>query len=812
MSSASIAFWSVYGISCYPMNSGIMDLVSIVITCHNPGPELLKTVTSAKCQTHNSIEIIVVNDGTDAEISLGAIRSTLRLVHQCIEQPNLGVSSARNAGFQAAKGGFVVPLDCGDLLRPQYVGDCLSAINAHPEAAFVYTDCRLCGRRKTVDRYSDYNFYDLLDRNTLPNTALIRKEYWHGIGGYDESLRHGYEDWEFWIRLGAKAGYGHHLDRVLFDYQQRRSPSDMALNYENEAREYIEQAHRELYTYDGRARNKAVWKPTACVVGPAARPAILDCESIDAAVPADILRKSRAPAFAISRGAAQPWAAEFAALAVWGGSSCVQLPDGSLAASRRTLGRCRDLSELRPDTPVAGGTSVPLWRRDLPRGLEVMYRHLGNAGLLGIRPWLKHPLRFTLRLVPLRLKEDINRRLGRTVFDLSFYLQFQPTSVTLGKRLSTPLTYLPRLDSSRRRIALITPHLGPGGAETVLFEIAGTLDRDQFEIFLIATQSSDSRWQERWQQAADHLYDLSALVPPEQVASAVYSIAKCWRFETLLIQNSLAAYSVLPELKATLHGIKVMDLVHSVDERWDVVSCTNTVADSIDIRIVISEAARASMRRGNTPEERIRLIRAGIDLARFAPGPRRCGTTHGVILFAGRLDPVKRPLLLVEIAVALKILRGRMDFRMIVAGDGPEAGAVRTKAEKTGLSDAFEFLGHVPDIAPLLAGVDLLVLPSRAEGIPLAILEGFAAGKPAVVSNVGAVSELVDVSTGFLIENVAGEVDAFAKAIDALLNSPDLRARMGEEARRKAEARYSQEAFRQNYRALFSQAPRTETQ
>ena len=781
-----------------------MDLVSIVIPCYNPGPALLEAVTSATRQTHQAVEIIVVNDGTDTETGRVAIRSVLRLVHQYIEQPNLGVSSARNAGFQAAKGSFVVPLDCDDLLNPRYVADCLATIAAHPEAAFVYTDCRVFGKRNYVEEYGDYNLYALLNRNTLPYMALIRRECWRTAGGYDERMRLGNEDWEFWLRLGAQASYGHHLGKVLFRYRKHGpSLSDVARQHEPEAREYIQENHPELYVYDAHACIKAVWEPAACVVGIAAPPLILDCETREAAAPSQIPRNSRAPAFAISRGVALPYAAEFAALAVWGGSRCVQLPDGSLAVSRQALTRCRNLAELAPDSSPRNGRGFLDAPRHLPAALSTVHRHLANAGLFSARSWLKHPVRSALRLIPLRIKAEINRRTGRTLFDLSFYLQFQPSSVMLGKKLVAPLCYQPRLDSRRRRVALITPHLGPGGAETVLLDISKALDRSQFEIFLIATQSSDSRWLERWRESVDHVYDLAALVPQERVSGALYSVATNWRFETLLIQNSLSAYSVLPELKAKVPGIRVMDLIHSTDDEWDVVDSTSEVAGLIDTRIVISEAARKRIRLGGTPEGNIQLIRNGVNLARFTLEAPRPVSAHGRILFAGRLDAVKRPLLLVEIARALKKVRGQADFRVIVAGDGPLGALLQNRVERAGVTELFDFLGDVPDIAPLLADADLLLLTSRAEGIPLVVLEAFAGGKPVIASDVGAVGEVVDTETGFLIETCGGEVEAFAKAINKLLNSQELRERMGRQGRRKVEAEYSQEHFRQAYRDLF---------
>jgi glycosyltransferase involved in cell wall biosynthesis len=782
-----------------------MDLVSVVIPCYNPGPALCEAVRSARRQTHRAVEVILVNDGTDTDTGRAAIESALSLVDQYIEQPNQGVSSARNRGFRAAKGRFFVPLDSDDLLNDGYVADCLAAIAARPEAAFVYTDCRVFGKRNYVERHGEYNLYTLLDRNTLPYVALIREERWRAAGGYDERMRWGNENWEFWLRLGAKGSYGQHLGKVLFRYLTCGPPlSDVALHHDQEAQRYIRENHPELYGYEARASIKRAWEPAVCVVGPSRKATILDCQTMEPAAPAQILLKSPAQAFAITPADADPSAAEFAALAVWAGGGCIRLADGTLAASRQALARCGNLGHLVPDHSISKSALVPVSRRSPGGWLMRIFRHLLNAGVLSARSWLEHPMRSALRLVPLRVKEKINRGIG-PVFDLSFYLQFQPASVILGQRLEAPLRYYPQLGCGRRRVALVTPHLGPGGAETVLLEVADALDRARFEMFLISTQSLDGRWIGRWNQAVDHVYDLAALAPPGRVPGVLFAIIRNWQFETVLIQNSLAAYSILREVRAELPQIRIMDLVHSVDPEWDVISSTREIANDIDVRIAISEAVRTRFLQEGVPERKIRLIRNGIDLSRFTPDAPSCVARLGRILFVGRLDEVKRPLLLVGIARALKELRGKADFRIIVAGDGPTGPLLRTRIDQERVSDVFDLLGHVPDIAPLIKSADLLLLTSRAEGIPLAILEAFAAGKPVVVSSVGAVRELVDHETGVLIEKSTGETELFAHAISRLLDSPGLREAMGREARRKVETQYGRERFRQSYRDLFDE-------
>ena len=780
------------------------DLVSVVIPCFNPQAWLLEAVASIRAQTHQPIELILVNDGSNNEEALTFLDQAAAQADVYLEQPNRGLPAARNAGFRAAKGLFVLPLDSDDVLDRRYVAACMAAAGTSSDSAFVYADCRVFGERNYVERYEEYNLYTLLDRNVLPYAALIRKEAWLAVAGYDEQMRLGCEDWEFWLRLGANGRYGTHIAKTLFHYR-KHGPSlfDVARRHECEIREYIRAKHPDLYNYESRARIKATWQPAACMVGPV-RAAILDCDTAGTGSPREILRQSRAPAFAISTASSHPSAAELAALAVWGGNHCVQLQDGSLAASREVLEHCQSLAELSPDTPPPEPGNSPSSPGRFSHTLGTLHRHLFNAGLLSPRAWLKHPLQSVIRLIPLRIKEEFNRLAGHPIFDLSFYLQFQPATILLDNKLNAPLSYFPPLDS-RRRVALITPHLGSGGAEKVLFDIACALDTARFEVFLIATQTSDSRWRDQWTQKAGHVYDLAALVPAERVPGALYSIVRNWRLDTLLIQNTLQAYSVIRQLKTDLPSIRIMDLVHSVDEKWDVVSATGAIAGLIDTRIVISEAARARLRRFGSPEAGIRLIRNGIDLTRFPPLVRP-PESRRLILFAGRLDPVKRPHLLIDIAVALKKRRGGADFRVIVAGDGPEGSRLREQARKAGVAESFDFLGHVPDIAPLLAEADLLVLPSRTEGIPIVVLEAFAAGKPVVVSDAGAVHEVVDSGTGFLISNGPGESEAFAEAIHTLLESQELRQAMGLKARRKVENEYSLDAFRRAYRELFDVA------
>lgn len=780
-------------------------LVSVVIPCYNPGRFLEEALASARAQTHRPVEIVLVNDGTDDPDSLRALRAAASSVTRFIEQPNRGLAAARNAGFQAAAGAFVVPLDADDRLDPAFIAECLAAIQAHPEAAFVYTDYRVFGDSNYVERLGEYNLDRLLDENTLIYASLIRRADWAAAGGYDDTMRTGYEDWDFWLRLAERQRFGHHVAKPLFHYRKHgRSLLTLAREHHQEIAGKIRANHPGLYSRQGRAAVKARWAPAACVLSPRQdiTQAIEDWQLLPDADPRRALELSPARAFLVpGAGPVDPHDAELCALAVWGGTSIARLPDGAWAISRDALAKGRPFkspAKVRPARPQRAALRPPL---------ERLRRHWVNAELHSLHAWLRHPVRSMIRLIPLRLKERVNHAAGRPVFDLAFYLKFQPRSVLSSHALVEPLRYMPP-PAARRRIALITPHLGPGGAESVLFEAARALDRAQCETFLIATQSHDAQWRPRWEQAVDHVYDLAALVKPGRMVAALYSMAINWEFQMIAIQNSLAGYSAIPHIRQGLPGVWIADLIHAVDGRWDVVSATGAVEGQIDVHVVISEAARQRLLRAGVPESKVRLIRNGIDLQRFEPVPEPPGSARKTILFAGRLDPVKRPLLLVDIAAELARLRPQRDFQFLVAGDGPESASLRDRVKRSGLLPHFTLLGHVEDMPALLREVNVVIVPSQAEGIPLIVLEAFAMRRAVVCARVGAAGEAVDRETGVLIEPGREEAGRFAAALHALLDDPDRRREMGARARRKVEREYSREQAQRAYRDLFAQSRR----
>jgi glycosyltransferase involved in cell wall biosynthesis len=194
--------------------------VSIIVPCHNGGRFLDGLLASLGDQVFRDFETIIVDDGsTDVATreKLEHLGAEVRVVHQ----ENRYLSGARNRGFLEARAELVLPLDCDDLLEPSFLAETVPLLETAPaDAAFVFTHARLAGTLAGVlPRH--LNRFDQLFLNQLPYCLLLRKSAWQAVGGYDESMRDGTEDWEFNIRLSHAGFLGIELAKPLFVYSVR---------------------------------------------------------------------------------------------------------------------------------------------------------------------------------------------------------------------------------------------------------------------------------------------------------------------------------------------------------------------------------------------------------------------------------------------------------------------------------------------------------------------------------------------------------------------------------------------------------------
>jgi glycosyltransferase involved in cell wall biosynthesis len=191
--------------------------VSVVVPCYNGGRFIDRLLGSLAAQTFRDFEIIIVDDGSNDPTTLEKLAS-LPPVIRVVRQGNRGLSGARNSGFREARAAFVLPLDCDDTIEPTFLSETVALLRCAPsDVGFTFTNVRLVGARNGIGELR-FNRFDLLFGNQLVSCMLIRRAAWEAVGGYDETLRDGYEDWEFAIRLAQHGFRGTGVPKPLFNY------------------------------------------------------------------------------------------------------------------------------------------------------------------------------------------------------------------------------------------------------------------------------------------------------------------------------------------------------------------------------------------------------------------------------------------------------------------------------------------------------------------------------------------------------------------------------------------------------------------
>ncbi|HKY48256.1 MAG TPA: nucleotidyltransferase family protein, partial [Acidimicrobiia bacterium] len=200
------------------------------------------------------------------------------------------------------------------------------------------------------------------------------------------------------------------------------------------------------------------------------------------------------------------------------------------------------------------------------------------------------------------------------------------------------------------------------------------------------------------------------------------------------------------------------------------------------ILAVSAETARQLVEHLHQPSERVSVAETGVP-AEFLNIGRNGFHPELRILVLGSLSDEKDPLKAIDVVAELS-KRHQAVLRFV--GAGPLATEVQEHA--AGLEVAVDLVGAVSDVGPALAWADVLLLTSRTEGLPGAVLEAGAAGVPAVGFSVGGVAEaIIDGETGFVVP--PGDVATAAAALAQLAEDPDLVTRMGDAARRHVASR-----------------------
>lgn len=351
-----------------------------------------------------------------------------------------------------------------------------------------------------------------------------------------------------------------------------------------------------------------------------------------------------------------------------------------------------------------------------------------------------------------------------------------------------------------RKILHVIDSLHLGGAQEVVMNLATCGDRMAFR-HEVATMHGHGVYWDRMRALGIPLHSLSPhkLFPwyaaslPALLARGRFDVLHCHLVASNIFAKPVGALARVPVI--INHDHTNDDYRASQRVRLALDSLSNRLATHL---IAVSDSCRQFLiSREGIPSDKITLVQNAIDLARFS---KSCGTREAarralgippgtrVVAGVGRLNPQKNFALFLRVAEQVAARHPEAVF--VIAGEGPEEPLLRGLAAASGLGGKVRFAGYVADTRQVYLAADILLMPSLFEGLPMTLLEAMAMEVPVVASALDGISEVVEHGTDGLLA-ASGTPHGFAEAIDRLLSDPDLAARIGGNAARKIQARFS---------------------
>jgi len=365
----------------------------------------------------------------------------------------------------------------------------------------------------------------------------------------------------------------------------------------------------------------------------------------------------------------------------------------------------------------------------------------------------------------------------------------------------------------RLRIGLAITELEVGGAERCLVELATRLDRSRFEphVYVLSPppKAGQTLLVERL-AAAEVPVTFFGGQGVADVPRTVRRFAKQLVGDRIdLLQTFLFHANLLGAHAARKAGVGRLCWGIRVAEpgrRWRDWAARR-LAGRVDRHVCVSrDVAQFWARRMKLPAASTLVIPNGVDIERQRAAAPVDWTNLGlpaharVLVCVGRVDPQKNTAWLVERAP--QILAALPEHHLVFVGDGPLRGQLEQRVLELGLAERVRFVGWQPNVPAILAASELLLLPSRWEGMPNVVLEAMAAGKPVVATRAEGVCELL--GSGGALQAIAHDYDAgFVQAVVNLAGDAELGAVLGGQNLARATEHFSLAVAVRQYEELY---------
>jgi glycosyltransferase involved in cell wall biosynthesis len=364
------------------------------------------------------------------------------------------------------------------------------------------------------------------------------------------------------------------------------------------------------------------------------------------------------------------------------------------------------------------------------------------------------------------------------------------------------------------RVAYFAPVLGTGGTQRHLQQVLGRLDPTRFAA-RVYTLLPGGEVEAELRAAGVDVVSLSLgprLVAARAVRAVVRTAAELrahgvqivhgYQWRPALVGAIAARLARVPLVLASKRSLTGDDT--RARRAW------RLIARHVDT-VVVNAAALRQEGEADGMAARWAFIPSGVDVERFGNGPSSAEAKRAlgldplrpVVGSIGRLESRKGHEHFLRAAQTMCTLANGLRPQVVIVGAGPLRAELARRAGELGVAEIVRFTGPMADVRLALAGMDVFVLPSNAEGMSNALLEAMAARRPVVATAVGGTREVLDGGAGVLVP--PGDPGLLASEIVGLLTDPTRAARLGEAARRRVEERFDARVMVQWLEALYAE-------
>ncbi len=441
--------------------------------------------------------------------------------------------------------------------------------------------------------------------------------------------------------------------------------------------------------------------------------------------------------------------------------------------------------------------------------------------------------------VLIRLPESSRRKrrpiVGRTVAhicsldDLNPRLQLlQPSTVSAGPHrlrsgtnpgcvvrsrvqpLDTLLASVPPTPGPRTALFLL-PFLAVGGAESLLFDLLRALGTT-YRLLVVTTDphlETLGQTVDACREITPHVYTLGDWIPREALAGALGHLVRRWTVESLICWNgNVLFFDEAADLKKRFPDLRILNQLFNHEGGW-IEHYSPSLTASVDVHLAVNTPiAKALVEERNVPSDRVVTIHHGVDvptmpttaerkerrrICRAALGLLEDETVVGTFI---RMHRQKRPLDIIRLARHLRA----EPVQFLLVGGGPLDKEVDRELQRHPDIRLLR-LPMRPDARELYDALDICLLTSSFEGLPVFLLDGLARGIPCVAPAVGDIPLLLEGGGGVLVEQ-PGDIESFAEAVRSLFDETK-RAEAGEHGRQRVESHFNLQKYVARYESAI---------